>query len=127
MRWIGVTSVVLMAACGTEAPQGVFQGRSEAHERARQLAIASAAQPSMVVVAARGLPAGAVLTAADIKVLDLAPERRPRLSTGSADGLAGVTLKAAVAAGEPILITNIVVGRRRSVPGERLMLPQPQR
>ncbi len=63
-----------------------------------------------VVVAARDLPSGAVLSDADLAVRRLPPEAVPSGTTGSATSWSGRTLAAPVRAGEALTDRRVVAG-----------------
>jgi Flp pilus assembly protein CpaB len=67
-----------------------------------------------VVVAADALPAGQMLTSADLRVVDLPPGRAPRGATHDATSLVGRALAVPVPAGLPI-VPELLAGARFAI------------
>ena len=77
-----------------------------------------------VVVAARDVPAGAVLAAADLRVARLPPDTVPDGVPGAADELVGRPLAGALRAGEPITDVRLVgPGLTAALPAGRVAAP----
>ena len=77
-----------------------------------------------VVVAARDLPAGAVLTAADLRLARLPPEAVPDGVAAAPDELAGRPLAGALRAGEPVTDVRLVgPGLTTALPPGRVAAP----
>jgi len=78
---------------------------------------ARGAPASQTVVAARDLPAGSVLRAADVRAVSLPDQLRPAGSFSSADAVAGRLLSGAARSGEPITDVRLL-GNSLPVTGE---------
>ncbi|OXM51901.1 SAF domain-containing protein [Amycolatopsis alba] len=77
-------------------------------------ASARGAPGTATVVSARDLPAGSVLRAGDLKLVDLPDEVRPQGATGSQSSVEGRMLVGAARAGEPLTDVRLV---NTAIPG----------
>lgn len=96
--FLGIAFVVAIAATG------VFYGLFV--DKISGASPAAAASPAGIVVAARAVDRGAVLTAADLR-LQPAPAERPEGAFGSIEEVAGRAAMKAMAADEPVTVAGL--------------------